>query len=104
MIHISELSHEYVQKVEDILETGQNVKAKVIKIDEKGRIDLSLKAMQPKATFSAPPKSSKAKASPDDFEKQLSNFLKRSEEKMAEIAAKNKGKSGGKRRGGGAKG
>ncbi len=105
MIHISELSHEYVQKVDDILQVGQNVKAKIIKIDEKGRIDLSLKALQSKAAFSPPPKSAKPnKASPEDFEKQLSNFLKRSEEKIAEIAAKNKGKSGGKRRGGGAKG
>jgi S1 RNA binding domain protein len=106
MIHISELSHEYVQKVEDLLEVGQNVKAKVIKIDEKGRIDLSLKALQAKAAFSPPPKSPKPKtgSSPDDFEKQLSTFLKRSEEKIAEIAAKNKGKSGSRRRGGGAKG
>jgi S1 RNA binding domain protein len=108
MIHISELSHEYVQKVEDILEVEQKVKAKVIKIDEKGRIDLSLKALQAKASFSPPPSSSskgaKAKSSPDDFEKQLSSFLKRSEEKIAEIAAKNKGKSGGRRRGSGTKG
>jgi S1 RNA binding domain protein len=106
MIHISELSHEYVQKVEDILEKEQNVKAKIIKIDEKGRIDLSLKVLQAKASFSPPPSrgAGKAKSSPDDFEKQLTTFLKRSEEKNAEIAAKNKGKSGGRRRGGGAKG
>ena len=48
MVHISELSHNYVKKVEDVLEQGQKVTAKVIKIDDKGRIDLSIKAMQVK--------------------------------------------------------
>ena len=46
MIHISELSHGFVKKVEDILALGQEVQARVIKIDEKGRIDLSLKKME----------------------------------------------------------
>ena len=36
MVHISELSHNYVKKVEDVLEQGQKVTAKVIKIDDKG--------------------------------------------------------------------
>ena len=46
MIHISELSHSFVKKVEDILALNQEVQAKIIKIDEKGRIDLSLKKME----------------------------------------------------------
>ena len=46
MVHISELSHNYVKKVEDVLEQGKNITAKVIKIDDKGRIDLSIKALQ----------------------------------------------------------
>jgi S1 RNA binding domain protein len=46
MIHISELSYSYVKKVEDVLEVGKKVTAKVIKIDEKNRIDLSLKKME----------------------------------------------------------
>ena len=37
---LSELSHGFVKKVEDILALGQEVQARVIKIDEKGRIDL----------------------------------------------------------------
>ena len=49
MVHISELSHNYVKKVEDVLEVGQKITAKVIKIDDKGRIDLSIKALQVKS-------------------------------------------------------
>jgi polyribonucleotide nucleotidyltransferase len=40
MIHISKLSKERVEKVEDVVKIGDTVHVKVIKIDEKGRIDL----------------------------------------------------------------
>ncbi len=42
MIHISKLSKERVEKVTDVVNIGDVVKVKVIKIDEKGRIDLKL--------------------------------------------------------------
>jgi len=40
MIHISKLAKERVEKVEDVVKIGDEVNVKVIKIDEKGRIDL----------------------------------------------------------------
>jgi polyribonucleotide nucleotidyltransferase len=40
MIHISKLAKSRVNKVEDVVKIGDIVKVKVIKIDEKGRIDL----------------------------------------------------------------
>ncbi len=40
MIHISKLSNKHVDKVEDIVKIGDSVEVEVIKIDEKGRIDL----------------------------------------------------------------
>lgn len=40
MIHISKLAKSRVNKVEDVVKIGDTVKVKVIKIDEKGRIDL----------------------------------------------------------------
>ena len=43
MVHISELSNERVERVEDVLTEGQIVKAKLIGIDERGRLSLSLK-------------------------------------------------------------
>ena len=42
MIHISKLSKEHVNKVEDVVKIGDTVKTEVIKIDEKGRVDLKL--------------------------------------------------------------
>ncbi len=43
MVHISELSHDRVEKVTDVLTEGQIVKAKLIGIDDRGRLSLSLK-------------------------------------------------------------
>lgn len=42
MIHISRLADHHVNRVEDVVKVGDIVPVKVIKIDEMGRIDLSL--------------------------------------------------------------
>ncbi len=48
LIHISELADRRVEKVEDIVNVGDVVPVKVIKIDEQGRINLSMKAVAKK--------------------------------------------------------
>ena len=40
MVHISKLSNKRVEKVEDVVKVGDEIEVEVIKIDEKGRIDL----------------------------------------------------------------
>ena len=45
LVHISELAHECVAKVEDVLAIGDKVKVKVTEIDGQGRINLSRKAL-----------------------------------------------------------
>ena len=42
MIHISKLSSERVAKVEDVVKVGDTVEVEVIKVDDKGRVDLKL--------------------------------------------------------------
>ncbi len=48
LIHISKLAYDRVEKVEDVVKIGDIVEAKVIEIDNQGRIDLSRKAMLPR--------------------------------------------------------
>lgn len=48
LVHISELSTERVAKVEDVLKLGQIIKVKVIKIDDVGRVNLSIKQLDEK--------------------------------------------------------
>ena len=49
MIHISKLSNKRVAKVTDVINVGDKVKVEVIKVDEKGRIDLKLLEVLEKA-------------------------------------------------------
>ena len=42
MIHISKLSTKRVERVEDVVKIGDKVEVEVLKVDEKGRVDLKL--------------------------------------------------------------
>ncbi len=46
LVHVSELSHEYVSKPSDVVKVGDKIKVKVIEIDDQGRINLSKKALE----------------------------------------------------------
>ncbi len=46
MLHISQLSDKRVNKVEDILSVGQKVKVKLVAIDDKGRLSLTMKGIE----------------------------------------------------------
>ena len=45
MVHISELEWARVEKVEDVLKPGDQVRIKLIKIDDQGRLDFSRRAL-----------------------------------------------------------
>ena len=46
LLHISQISHERVENVHDVLKEGQEIKVKVLEIDRQGRIRLSKKAIE----------------------------------------------------------
>ncbi|MGT2753203.1 polyribonucleotide nucleotidyltransferase [Streptococcus porcinus] len=54
LVHISEIAWTRTANVSDVLEIGEEVDVKVIKVDEKGRVDASMKALIPR-----PPKADK---------------------------------------------
>ena len=47
LIHVSELSDKFVRNVEEVVKVGDEVKVKVVNIDEMGRINLSKKQVPP---------------------------------------------------------
>jgi len=49
LVHVSQISHERVEKVSDRLTEGDIVKVKVLEVDRQGRIRLSMKALEPEA-------------------------------------------------------
>lgn len=108
LVHISEIAYSYVNEVADFLKEGQEVKVKVINIDQSNRINLSIKqaAPPPERTeapaaprparsfnnnasggsrstgFSPRPAASKE---PMDFEDRLKQFMQSSDSKLSEL-------------------
>lgn len=80
LVHISELSNDYVQDINDFVKVGDIVKAKVISL-EKGKIALSMKALE------EPPAPKFIDKGPENspFEKLMSKFVKESNEKIQSI-------------------
>ena len=57
LCHISQLSYERTEKVEDVVNIGDVVKVKIIKVDDMNRIDLSMRALHdPPEGWVEPPK------------------------------------------------
>ncbi len=56
MVHISEVSATYIKDIHEKLNEGDIVKVKVLEINEKGKIALSIKKAQPKETEESRPK------------------------------------------------
>jgi polyribonucleotide nucleotidyltransferase len=58
LIHISELEWNRVDKVEDVVKTGDKVRVKLIKVDDQGRLDFSRKALleKPEGYVERPPR------------------------------------------------
>lgn len=48
LLHISKINNDRVEKVEDVLKLGQMIKVKVTEIDDRGRVNVSAKALLPK--------------------------------------------------------
>ena len=90
MVHISEVSNEYIQELADVLAEGQTVKVKVLSVSPEGKIALSMKRAEPrpKPTPAAP----KTNLS---FEDMMSQFKSRSEEKMSDLRRVTEARRGG---------
>ena len=110
MVHISEVANTYVSDIHDHLTEGQDVKVKVIGIDQAGRIFLSIKQVAPPPPRPArpagggqqrfggggrPPRQGggsrpmgfvrPAPKEPTDFEDRLKQFMQASDSKLSEL-------------------
>ncbi|WP_138160117.1 S1 RNA-binding domain-containing protein [Peptoniphilus catoniae] len=81
LVHISEISQDYIENVSDILKKGQKVKVKIISLDDHGKIALSMKQAEEKKKKPVEVDFSN-KDKDMSFEDKLSKFLKDSNEKL----------------------
>ena len=111
MIHISEVAPTYVKEIRDHLTEGQTVTVKVVNIDEKGKIGLSIKkALAPAAAPPPPrrrentPPPAPARPGPGgwqpkpsgdkSFEDLMAQFKQQSDEKISDLKRTQDGRNG----------
>ena len=89
MVHISEISHTYVNDINEHLQVGQEVKVKIIGIDDNGRISLSIRKAEPAPSRPAPSYAPKPQAQRQpvelSFEDKLKQFMQDSDSKISGI-------------------
>ncbi len=77
MCHIKDLSNTFVEKVEDVVNEGDTLTVKFMGIDEKGRYNLSAKALLPKVEGeSRPPRKENSEGENKDGGKERRGFRK----------------------------
>ncbi len=92
LVHISEVSDEYVKDIDKFLKKGDKVKAIVID-NEEGKIALSIKKLKPKVVKvqeEEPEKNYKDLS----FEEKLSKFMKESNTKYEQMRSRENSKYG----------
>ncbi len=103
LIHISEISKNYVEKVEDYVKKGDEVKVKVLTIGNDGKISLSLRQAQVPKTENLKAKQHlpvekmewmQKKEVKSSFEDKLEKFLKESNERYDQIRSREGKKTG----------
>ena len=54
LVHISEITNEYIENINDYIKAGDTVSVKVLDIDKAGKISLSIKKAKPKRSAQKP--------------------------------------------------
>ncbi len=112
MVHISEVANAYVTDIREFLTEEQEVKVKVLQINEQGKISMSIKKALPEEKPAQKPRSRRPERdkgivwepkpqkpqSEMTFEDMMSRFKQNSEERMCDIKRNTDRKNGSRRR------
>lgn len=88
LVHISEISHDYVNDVNDYVKKNEKVKVKVLSITKDDKISLSMRQAQPKRKSSNPGQvdfKTDDKTRSMSFEDKMAKFLKDSSENQEQL-------------------
>ena len=100
LVHISEVADVYVRDVKDFLKEQDRVKVKVLSVDERGKIGLSIKQLTAPSPAPRKPHASDNRR-PNrfntlSFEDKLSKFMKDSDERLTDLKRNTDSKRGGR--------
>ena len=119
LVHISEISNNYVKDINEVLTVGDEVEVKVMSVGNDGKIGLSIRRASEEVVTEAPrrefprkefprkefPKpqrkefrkpSTQAAPKKDDFDSLMSSFLKDSDDRLSSLKRNTEGKRGGR--------
>jgi len=115
LVHISEVADAYVRDVKDYLKEQDRVKVKVINVDPKGKIGLSIKQVKAEEEVRVPSEEEVVAVLPprvqkpprrelkpmlpmqaESFEDRLAKFIKESDQKQSEFRRNTDAKRGGR--------
>lgn len=95
LVHISEISDEYVTDIAEYLHEGDLVKVLVMAEKEPGRFELSIKKANPPSEGGSKPRVARRSAPSKDFEQRLSEFMKQSNQRQSELRRSREARRGG---------
>lgn len=98
LVHISEISNDYVEDINKVFKEKDPVKVKILKVNYKGQYDLSIKQADLEKETKFKNKTYKHKEEPSSFEDKLAKFLKESEERLLDLKRNVEAKRGGRSR------
>ena len=96
LIHISEVADVYVRDVKDFLKEQDRVKVKVLSIDERGKIGLSIRQLHQPGVRKPHHGHDRRRPANLSFEDKLSKFLKDSDERLQDLKRNTDSKRGGR--------
>jgi S1 RNA binding domain protein len=105
LVHISEVADAYVRDIKDYLKENDVVRVKVLSMDDRGKIALSIRQADPRPRDAGPggppPRGARGPGArnrrpPGTFEDKLKQFLKDSEDRLSDLRRNTDSKRGGR--------
>ncbi len=102
LVHISEVADAYVKDIKEFLKESDHVKVKVLSMDDKGKVALSIRQAQPKPPSSRDSHRDRDRdrrsgsTSPTSFEDKMQRFMRDSEDRLQDLKRNTESKRGGR--------
>src|SRR5699024_2707844 len=91
LVHISEVADTYVKDINEHLTVGDEIKVKVINVEDDGKIGLSIKKAKDR-----PVRQRNTKERTENFESKMNRFIKDSEDRIDSLKKQTESRIGGR--------
>ncbi len=100
LVHISEVADAYVKDIKEFLKENDHVKVKVLSMDDKGKIALSIRQAQPRTSSPSSRDHHRERdrraSSQASFEDKMQRFMRDSEDRLQDLKRNTESKRGGR--------